>query len=124
MIDAVATFLFVLGSLLAVLSAVGLYRFRDVIARSHAAGKVAPLGAAMVAVAVSLEMGSWAVAMKLGVAFVLLILTFPTGVHMIVRAAYRSGTELTPEVQVDELADTLHSHLDEQRGDDGRGDAD
>jgi multicomponent Na+:H+ antiporter subunit G len=124
MIDAVATFLFVLGSLLAVLSAVGLYRFRDPIARSHAAGKVAPLGAAMVAIAVSLEMSSWAVAMKLGVAFVLLILTFPTGVHMIVRAAYRSGTELTPEVQVDELADTLHSHLDEQRDDDSRGDAD
>lgn len=121
MIDLVASVLFVSGSLLAVLSAVGLYRFRDVIARSHAAGKVAPLGAAMVAIAVSLEMGSWAVAMKLGVAFVLLILTFPTGVHMIVRAAYRSGTELTPEVQVDELADTLHDQLDDGAG--RRGDA-
>jgi multicomponent Na+:H+ antiporter subunit G len=108
-IDVVASILFVLGSVLAVLSAVGLYRFRDAIARSHAAGKAAPLGAAMVAVAVSLEMGSWAVAMKLGVAFVLLILTFPTGVHMIVRAAYRSGTELTTDVQVDELADSLRA---------------
>lgn len=108
MIDVVASTLFLVGSVLAVLSAVGLHRFRDVIARSHAAGKVAPLGAAMAAVAVSLELGSWAVAMKLGVAFVLLILTFPTGVHMIVRAAYRSGTELTPEVEVDELAETLH----------------
>jgi multicomponent Na+:H+ antiporter subunit G len=107
MIDVVSSVLFVLGSVLALLSAVGLHRFRDPIARSHAAGKVAPLGAALVAVAVSLEMGSWAVAMKLGVAFLLLILTFPTGVHMIVRAAYRSGTELTPEVEVDELADTL-----------------
>lgn len=111
MIDVVASVMFVLGSILGLLSAVGLHRFRDPIARSHAAGKVAPLGAALVALAVSLEMGSWAVAMKLGVAFLLLVLTFPTGVHMVVRAAYRSGTELTPEVEVDELAETLSTEV-------------
>jgi multicomponent Na+:H+ antiporter subunit G len=107
MTDVVASALFVIGSVLALLSAIGLHRFRDPIARSHAAGKAAPLGALLAAVAVALEMGSSAVAMKLAVAFLLLILTFPTGVHMVVRAAYRSGTELTPEVEVDELAEAL-----------------
>lgn len=100
--------LMVLGSVLALLSAVGLHRFRDAIARSHAAGKAAPLGAVFVAIAVSVRIDEVDATLKIWVALVLLLITFPTGVHMVVRAAYRSGTELTPEIEVDELGDVLH----------------
>lgn len=104
MIDLVSSVLVVLGALLALLSAVGLHQFPDVFSRSHPAGKAAPLGALCIAVAVSLQLGAWAATAKMAVAMLLLVVTFPTGVHLVVRAAYRSGTELSPHVEVDELA--------------------
>ena len=107
MTEVLSSVLIVLGAVLALLSGVGLHRFRDVLARSHSAGKAAPLGATFMAVAVALQIDELDSTLKLAIALGLLLLTFPTGVHMVVRAAYRSGTELTPEVEIDELAETL-----------------
>lgn len=115
MIDVVTSVLMVTGSLLALLSAVGLHRFRDAITRSHAAGKAAPLGAIFVAIAVALQIDEVDATFKMVVALVLLLVTFPTGVHMVVRAAYRSGTELNEEIDVDELGEALRA-LDEEDG--------
>lgn len=109
MTEAIISVLMVAGSLLALLSAVGLHRFRDAIARSHAAGKAAPLGAILVAIAVAVKIDEVDATSKLVVAITLLLITFPTGVHMVVRAAYRSGTELNEEIEVDELGDALEA---------------
>jgi len=105
--DVVSSILLLLGTVLTLLSAVGLHRYRDVFARTHPAGKAAPLGATFVAIAVSLQLADPAATLKLAVALLLLLLTFPTGLHMVARAAYRSGTELNADVEIDELADTL-----------------
>ncbi|QGG96118.1 cation:proton antiporter [Actinomarinicola tropica] len=115
MTEVVSSVLLVTGGLLALLSAVGLHRFRDAIARSHAAGKAAPLGATFVAVAASLQIAELDSTFKMVVALALLLITFPTGVHMVVRAAYRSGTELNQEIEVDELGDALRA-LDDEGG--------
>jgi multicomponent Na+:H+ antiporter subunit G len=105
MTELVAGGLVVVGSALTVISAIGLYRFRDAFARVHAAGKAAPLGAALVFAGAALQFGELAVAARFALVLGLLSLTFPVGVHMVVRAAYRSGTELAPDVTVDELSD-------------------
>ncbi|MBK5223889.1 MAG: monovalent cation/H(+) antiporter subunit G [Acidimicrobiia bacterium] len=116
MTDLVSSALLLLGTALTLLSAIGLHRYRDVFARTHPAGKAAPLGATLVAIAVSLQLADPAATLKLAVALLLLLLTFPTGLHMVVRAAYRSGTELNADVEVDELADAVRASDDDPDG--------
>lgn len=107
MTEWITSFLVLAGSVLALISAIGLHRFGDVFARVHAAGKAAPLGAAMVFLATAIELGDPGDAEKLALTLLLLGLTVPTGVHMVARAAYRAGTERRPDMAVDELADAI-----------------
>jgi multicomponent Na+:H+ antiporter subunit G len=104
----IVTSVFVLtGAVLCLISAIGLHRFGDVFARIHAAGKAAPLGAALVFCAAAIELGDPGDTEKLILTLLLLGLTFPSGVHMVARAAYRAGTERRPDMDVDELAEAI-----------------
>lgn len=97
------------GSLLVAISAVGLHRFDSVFARLHAAGKATSLGFLLVAGgALTTELPA-RTAGELALAGLLLVLTTPVGVHMLARAAYRSGDQLAPDTAVDELAEALAS---------------
>jgi multicomponent Na+:H+ antiporter subunit G len=107
MSDVISSVLVIAGALLALISAIGLHRFGDVFSRVHAAGKAAPLGAAMVFGAAAIELGDPGDIEKLFLTLLLLGLTFPTGVHMVARAAYRAGTERKHDMEVDELADAI-----------------
>ena len=107
MTEFVVSVLMLAGALLTLISAIGLHRFVDVFARVHAAGKAAPLGGALIFAAVAIELGDPGDTEKLVLTLLLLGLTFPTGVHMVVRAAYRAGTERRPDMAVDELADAM-----------------
>ena len=92
------------GSLLVAVSAIGLHRFPDVFARLHASGKATSLGFILVATGAllhDLPTRAWA---ELALAAALLLVTTPVGVHMLARAAYRSGDQMAEETAVDELA--------------------
>lgn len=99
--------LVVVGAAFVLVAAIGLHRFRDVFARVHAAGKSAPLAAALVLTGVGIEIAEPAATTRLVLGVLLLSLTFPIGVHMVLRASYRTGTELRPDVRTDELADAI-----------------
>lgn len=104
-VDVLAGAMMTAGCLLAVVATVGLQRFPDVFARMHAATKPATLGLALVLLGAALvvpEAGSRA---KLVLVVVLQVLTAPVGSHLVGRAAYHAGTELSEQTVVDELAD-------------------
>lgn len=105
--EVVVSVLLLAGALLTLISAIGLHRFADVFARVHAAGKAAPLGGLMVFAATAIKLGDPGDTEKLILTLLLLALTFPTGVHMVVRAAYRAGTEQRPDMVADELAEAV-----------------
>ncbi|MDZ7679117.1 MAG: monovalent cation/H(+) antiporter subunit G [Acidimicrobiales bacterium] len=107
MTEVLMSVLVLAGALLTLISAIGLHRFADVFARVHAAGKAAPLGGAMVFTATAIELGDPGHGAKLLLALLLLGLTFPSGMHLVVRSAYRTGTERRPDMDVDELADAV-----------------
>lgn len=92
------------GSLLTFLAAVGLHRFPDVFARMHASTKPATLGIVLILLGASIAAGELSISATLGLAIALQFITAPVGAHMVGRAAYRAGTELSPETSVDELA--------------------
>lgn len=101
----VGVFLILIGSIMAVISAIGILRLPDVYTRSHAATKSSTL-----AVLLSLSgtfIYFWAfenfisVRLLLGIAFV--FLTAPVSGHLITRAAYRSNVKLADSSTEDAL---------------------
>lgn len=93
------------GALLALIAGIGLQRFPDVFARMHAATKPATLGLALVLSGAALLMPDAGAVAKLLLVVVLQFITAPVGGHLVGRAAYRAGTELSEDTQIDELAD-------------------
>ena len=108
MIEVVAGIMMILGALLAVVAGLGLQQFPDVFARMHAATKPATLGLALVLGGAALLVPGPGNAAKLLLVVVLQFVTVAVGTHLVGRAAYRAGTELSSETTVDELdgADT------------------
>ncbi len=104
MAEVVASVLILIGVALGIGAGLGLQRFPDVFARMHAATKPATLGLVFVLGGTALRVDSAGDVSKLLLVAVLQFLTAPVGAHMIGRAAYRAGTELSPETSVDELA--------------------
>lgn len=80
-----------LGAVLLVVSAVGLYRLRDALARQHAATKSATLalGLILLSSALQAQTGAWWIRIALIVLF--LFFTLPVASHMLARAAARES---------------------------------
>ncbi len=104
MVDVVAAVLILTAVVLAIAAGLGLQRFPDVFARMHAATKPATLGLVLVLAGAALRVDDPGDVAKLLLVLALQFVTAPVGAHMIGRAAYRAGTELSPTTTCDELA--------------------
>ncbi|CAN5921559.1 monovalent cation/H(+) antiporter subunit G [soil metagenome] len=102
-VDVVVSVLLLAGCLLALLAAVGLHRFPDLLCRMHAATKPATLGLLFIALAVGVTVTSQGSVVKLLLVVILQFLTTPVAAHMVGRAAYRSGIPLSDLTTLDEL---------------------
>lgn len=109
MLDIVSSVLLLAGALLAVIAGAGLQRFGDVFSRMHAATKPATLGLVLVLVGAALRMPDPGSVAKLLLVIVLQFATAPVGSHLVGRAAYRRGGELSSAVHTDELAAAAES---------------
>jgi multicomponent Na+:H+ antiporter subunit G len=110
--DVVTSILLLASVTFVLLACLGLYRFDDVFSRIHAATKSITLGVIFVAAGTALQLRDPGDTVKLAIAAVLQLISAPVTAHMIGRAAYWSGTELSPETIIDQLADTDIDHLD------------
>jgi multicomponent Na+:H+ antiporter subunit G len=104
MTDVIAAVLILVGVALAVTAGLGLQRFPDVFARMHSATKPATLGVVLVLAGAALRVEDRGDVAKLLLVVVLQFITAPVGAHMVGRAAYRAGTELSSATSIDELA--------------------
>jgi multicomponent Na+:H+ antiporter subunit G len=103
--------LILLGAALALLAAVGLHRFDNVIARMHAATKPATLGLLLIVVGAAIRLENPGDAAKLMLVLVFQFLTAPISAQVVGRASYRSVVEVTATITIDELAE--HAAEDE-----------
>jgi len=85
-LDAIAAGLLVVGGLLALVAAVGLFRLGDVRSRMHAATKPATLGVICCAFAAIIRLGEVSSVTKVLVIVALQVVTAPVGAHMFSRA--------------------------------------
>lgn len=105
--EVVAAVFIIAGSLVSVLSAVGMLRFPDVYTRAHAASKSTALGVLFILTGTFLYFGLAHnfISIRLLLAIFFVFLTAPVGAHVVIRAAYRSGVELTGINPRDDLKD-------------------
>ncbi len=95
------------GALLALIAAIGVLRFPDVLTRMHSATKPQVLGLLLVLLGVALRLREpTALGLLLLVALSQLI-TSPIATHMVGRASFRAGQVRQDLLVVDELSDLL-----------------
>jgi multicomponent Na+:H+ antiporter subunit G len=98
-----------LGVFFIFVASLGIWRLRDVYGRAHAAGKSSTMGAicTMLAGLVYFTGYGWDVAVKHLLIIIFLFLTSPVGTHLLIWAAYATGTRLWPGSIIDELKGRL-----------------
>ena len=111
-LDVVASTCLLTGASLNLLGAVGIHRFNDIFARLHAATKPVTLGLLLLLLGAGLALGETGAAMKFALAAGLQLITAPFGIQLLGRAAYHTGTELSPDTVLDERA-SVEDSLDE-----------
>ena len=102
--DLIATLAVILGTLLALLSAVGVVRMPDVYIRLQVASKASSLGIALLMLGVAAHFDDVSVTIRALLVVVFLFLTAPVAAHVIGRAAYITGVPLAPGSEPDDLA--------------------
>ncbi|WP_029269810.1 Na+/H+ antiporter subunit G [Virgibacillus alimentarius] len=106
----IGALLILIGSIISVISAIGIIRFPDVYSRSHAGTKSATLAVLLTLTGCFLYF--WftesfiSVRLLLGIVFV--FLTAPVSGHLIIRAAYRAKVKMAEVTVEDELKEVLH----------------
>ncbi len=103
MIDWIAAFFLIAGSLFMLVAAIGVVKLSDVYMRMHAITKAASLGAILMLVAVSLLYVQWIVWIEALMVVVFVILTAPIASHMIAKAAHKTNMPKGPNYVMDEL---------------------
>lgn len=80
--------LFAIGAgVFAVIAAVGVLRFPDVMTRMHASSKVASFAGALALIAAAVDIGTVSATMRAVFAILFIFLTAPIGAHLLGRAA-------------------------------------
>lgn len=102
-----ASGLFIAGSLLTLIAAIGLVRFPDVLARMHGVTKPGTLGIVLLMMGLALSSQSLQVAWKVTLVVLFQLITSPVSAHMIGRAVVRTKKLASDLLVVDELSEDL-----------------
>jgi multicomponent Na+:H+ antiporter subunit G len=104
MSDLLIAILLTVGTLFAVIAAVGILRMPDFYMRISATTKASTLGASFILLATALHFEDAAVSGKIIAIIAFIVLTTPVAAHMIGRAAHQSGVPLWKGSIRDDLA--------------------
>ena len=96
-------FLIVAGTLLMLISAIGIIRFPDFYLRMSAITKAATLGLFLLLIGLAIFFNRPGLSIKSFIIILLILLSNPVGAHAIARAAYMNGTKLWKGNVVNEL---------------------
>ncbi len=108
-LDVLAAAFLLAGSGLALAAGVGLLRFPDLLARSHAATKPQVLGVLLMLVGLGLWLRSGPVTWVLVLVGLFQMVTAPVAAHLVTRAGYRTGKVAPGSLVVDELTEDLRA---------------
>lgn len=107
--DAASGACLLIGSLLALIAAIGVLRFPDLLTRMHSATKPQVLGLLLVLLGVGLRLREPSASGLLWLVAVAQLFTSPIASHMVGRASFRAGQVRHDLLVVDELSQALES---------------
>jgi multicomponent Na+:H+ antiporter subunit G len=107
--DAVAAACLVVGAVLALVAAIGIIRFPDVLTRLHSATKPQVLGLLMILVGLGFRLRDPSTIGLLAMVALFQLVTTPIASHMVGRASFRAGQVRRDLLVVDELSEVLSS---------------
>ena len=107
--ELIGALIILLGSIISVISAVGISRFRDIYSRAHAATKTTTLAVliTLVGAFVYVWLGEGYISIRLMLGIVFVFMTAPVSGHLVLRAAYRAKVKMADETAEDELKPIL-----------------
>ncbi|MDO5529436.1 MAG: monovalent cation/H(+) antiporter subunit G [Paracoccus sp. (in: a-proteobacteria)] len=93
MIDFIVSLLLIGGAIFALLGAIGVVRYPDVLLRMHAATKIGTLATGLIMLGVAIYFLDGATTVRAVAIVLFLLLTAPIAAHMMGRAAVNTGVE-------------------------------
>ena len=116
MIDIVSSVFIIIGSVMILISSIGLIRMPDLYLRMSATTKAATLGVGFILIGTAIHFWEVGIVSRLVIIIVFLLLTAPIAAHMIGRAAYIDGVPLWEKTSVDELKSKYDQNTHELKG--------
>ena len=106
-LELIGAIFILIGGIISVLSAIGIIRFPDIYSRAHAATKTTTLAVllALTGTFIYLWLSESFISVRLILGIIFVFLTAPVSGHLILRASYRSGVQMTERTAEDELKD-------------------
>lgn len=89
--DIIASILLISGATFALVAAIGVVRFPDILNRMHAGTKPQTFGLLLILAGLAVRLDSWRAGLLLLILIVFQMLTAPVSAHMVGRAAFRTG---------------------------------
>ena len=107
--DWIASICFFLGTLLILVTAIGVARFSDLLSRMHAATKPQVLGTVLMMTGLSFALDFTFISWSLVLVVLFQIITAPVSAHMVGRAGFRTRKVDADALVVDELTEDLRA---------------
>ncbi len=101
--DILSILLIITGTVLMLISAIGIIRLPDFYLRMSAITKAATLGLFLLLIGLVIYFNNLQLSIKSFIIITFILLTNPVGAHAIARAAYMKGTKLWERNTIDEL---------------------
>lgn len=101
--DILSILLIITGTVLMLISAIGIIRLPDFYLRMSAITKAATLGLFLLLIGLVIYFNNLQLSIKSFIIITFILLTNPVGAHAIARAAYMKGTKLWESNTIDEL---------------------
>ncbi len=107
--ELIGALLILFGSIISVVSAIGIIRFHDIYSRAHAATKTTTLAVliTLVGTFIYVWLGEGYISVRLMLGIVFVFITAPVSGHLVLRAAYRANIKMADETIEDELKPAL-----------------
>lgn len=104
MSELIAAVCLLIGCAFTMIAALGLFRFKNVFTRMHAASKPQLLGLMFICFGITLHFRTWHWFAVCTLIIALQIMAAPVGSHLLGRSAYRDGLSDPTELTQDDLA--------------------
>ena len=112
----IGVILILIGSIVSLISAIGIIRFPDIYSRAHAATKTTTLAVliTLVGTFIYVWFGERYMSVRLMLGIVFVFITAPISGHLILRAAYRANIKMSDNTVEDELKTAIYRKESEE----------